>query len=129
MRSKISGIINEIETRHKQLAADPKLANDPNTLKAFQQYVDGKLGEIQQLLDNAKVDSKKQAELLAALGDEYRNNTGGDHSKDGGNNGGSGGNDSGGSGGDGGGAGSGGSGRDAWRQRRWRSRRRCARRD
>lgn len=112
MRSKISGIINEIETRHKQVAADPKLANDPNTLKAFQQYVDGKLGEIQQLLDNSKMDSKKQAELLAALGDEYRNNTGGDHSKDGGSNGGSGGNNGGGSGGEGGGAGSGGSGGD-----------------
>ena len=113
MRSKISGIINEIETRHMLLAADPKLANDPTTLKAFQQYVDGKLAEIQQLLDNAKVDTKKQAELLAALGDEYRNNTAGDHSKDGGNDGGSGGNDSGGSGGEGGGAGSGGNGRDA----------------
>lgn len=69
MRAKISGIISEIETQHRQLAADPKLANDPTTLKAFQQYVDGKLGEIQQLLDNAKMDSKMQAELLAALGD------------------------------------------------------------
>ena len=73
MRSKICGIINEIETRHQQLAADPKLANDPNALACFSTSSTAELGEIQQLLDNAKVDSKKQAELLSALGDEYRN--------------------------------------------------------
>jgi Domain of unknown function (DUF4226) len=109
-QSKIAGIINDIETKHQQLAADPQLASDPHALAWFQQWVDGKLGNIQQLLDGAKVDSKKQAELLSALGDEYRNNAGGgEHPKDGGNSGGSGGNN----GGDqGGGAGAGGSGGD-----------------
>jgi Domain of unknown function (DUF4226) len=104
-QSKIAGVINDIETKHHQLAADPQLAGDPHALTWFQQWVDGKLGEIQQLLGNAKVDSKKQAELLSALGDEYRNNAGGDHSKDNGtndNNGGSGGDQGGGSGGSGG---------------------------
>jgi hypothetical protein len=96
MRSKISGIINDIETKHHQLAADPKLANDPHAFAWFQQWVDGKLGEIQEMLDNAKVDGKKQAELLSALGDEYRNNAAGEHSKDG--------NDNSGGNGDGGGA-------------------------
>jgi Domain of unknown function (DUF4226) len=89
-QSKIAGVINEIETKHQQLAADPQLAGDPHALAWFQQWVDGKLGEIQQLLDSAKVDSKKQAELLSALGDEYRNTAGGDHSKDGGSGGGAG---------------------------------------
>ena len=107
-QAKIAGIINDIETKHQQLAADPQLASDPHALAWFQQWVDGKLGEIQQLLSNAKVDSKKQAELLSALGDEYRNNAGGDHSKDNGGNGSNGSN--GGSGGDPGGGGSGGSG-------------------
>jgi hypothetical protein len=110
-QSTIAGIINDIETKHQQLAADPQLAGDPHALAWFQQWVDVKLGEIQQLLDNAKVDSKKQAELLSALGDEYRNNAGAGHSKDGGSAGGTGGCDqgggAGGSGGDpGGGAGS-----------------------
>ena len=107
-QSKIAGIINDIETKHQQLAADPQLASDPHALAWFQQWVDGKLGEIQQLLGNAKVDSKKQAELLSALGDEYRNNAGGDHSKDNGDNTNNGSN--GGAGGDQGGGGSGGSG-------------------
>ena len=103
-QSTIAGVINEIETKHQQLAADPQLAGDPHALAWFQQWVDGKLGQIQQLLDNAKVDSKKQAELLSALGDEYRNTAGGDHGKDGGS--------GGGSGGDQGGGGAGGSGGD-----------------
>ena len=56
------------------------------------------------------MDSKKQAELLSALGDEYRSNAGGDHSKDNGDNTNNGSN--GGSGGDQGGSGSGGSGEE-----------------
>jgi hypothetical protein len=88
VRTKMSGIINEIETAHQKLAADPQLANDPHALTWFQQWVDGKLGEIQTLLNNAKGDSKMQAELLAALADEYRNTTGDQHSKNGAGNGG-----------------------------------------
>ena len=101
-RSRISDIINGLESAHRQLVSDPRLANDPHALAWFNQLLDGQLGQIQQLLDNAKVDSKKQAELLAALGDEYRNSSGDhskDHSKDGG---GKNGGDPGNSGGDGG---------------------------
>ncbi|MCV7034904.1 MULTISPECIES: DUF4226 domain-containing protein [Mycobacterium] len=76
VRSKITGILSDIATKHKQIVDDPVLARDPAALKAFQQFVDTKLAEIQKILDDAKVDGKKQADLLAALGDEYRNTTG-----------------------------------------------------
>jgi Domain of unknown function (DUF4226) len=89
-QSKIAGIINDIDTKHQQLAADPQLARDPQALAWFQQWVDGKLGEIQQLLASSKVDGTKQAELLSALGEEYRDNAGGEHRNDTANNGGSG---------------------------------------
>ena len=118
MRAKISGIINGIESAHRQLLSNPQLANDPHALAWFNHMLDSQLGQIQQLLDNAKVDSQKQAELLAALADEYRN-TSGDHSKDRTKNGGSadgdGGGGSHGGGGDGnsGGGNGGGSGPDS----------------
>jgi len=117
-RSKIGAIIGSIETARRALTSDPQMANDPHAMALFNQFLDGQLAEIQQLLDSSKVDSKKQAELLAALGDEYRGSAGGGHSKDQGNagiaGGGEGGGantsgDGGGSGGaDGGGAGAGG---------------------
>ena len=65
------------------LTANPQMANDPYAMALFNQFLDGQLAQIQQILDGAKVDSKKQAELLAALGDEYRGTGGGGHSKDG----------------------------------------------
>ena len=115
-RSRISDIINGLQSAHRQLASDPHLATDPGALAWFNRFLDSQLGEIQQLLDNAKVDSQKQAELLAALADEYHNNSG-DHSKDHGKNGKGGGGsgdgnsgdgNSGGGSGDGGGGGGGG---------------------
>ena len=80
-RSRISDIINGLESAHRQLVSKPQLANDPGAIAWFNKLLDNQLGQVQQLLENAKVDSQKQAELFAALGDEYRNNTG-DHSKD-----------------------------------------------
>ncbi|GLD14490.1 hypothetical protein Mkiyose1384_47160 [Mycobacterium kiyosense] len=80
-RSKISGIVGNIETARRALAANPQMANDPHAMALFNQFLDGQLAEIQQVLDSSKVDSKKQAELLAALGDEYRGTAGGDHPK------------------------------------------------
>jgi len=62
----------------------------------FNQFLDGQLAQIQQLLDSSKVESKKQAELLAGLGDQYRG-TAGDPKKKG-----KGANNGGGGGGDGG---------------------------
>ena len=105
-RSKISAIVTSIETARRALTSDPQMASDPHALALFNQFLDGQLAQIQQVLDSSKVDGKKQAELLAALGDEYRGTAGGGHSKD---------QDGGGGGGTGGGsgAGDGGSGADA----------------
>lgn len=82
-RAKISAILANIDTARLGLAANPQMATDPHALALFNQYLDGQLAQIQQVLDAAKVDSKKQAELLAALGDEYRGTTGGDPKKKG----------------------------------------------
>ncbi len=82
-RSKISAIVANIQTARGTLTANPQMANDPYAMALFNQFLDGQLTQIQQILDGAKVDSKKQAELLAALGDEYRSTGGGGHSKDG----------------------------------------------
>ena len=82
-RSKISAIVANIQTARGTLTANPQMANDPYAMALFNQFLDGQLTQIQQILDGAKVDSKKQAELLAALGDEYRGTGGGGHSKDG----------------------------------------------
>ena len=118
MRAKISGIITGIESAHRQLLSNPQLANDPHALAWFNNMLDSQLGQIQQLLANAKVDSQKQAELLAALADDYRN-TSGDRSKDHTKGGGSpdgdggGGSNGGGGGGNSGGGNGGGSGPDS----------------
>jgi hypothetical protein len=82
-RAKISAIVTGIETAKGALASNPQLANDPHALALFNQFLDGQLAQIQQLLDSAKVDSKEQAELLAALGEEYRGTAGGDPKKKG----------------------------------------------
>ncbi|CQD18881.1 hypothetical protein BN000_04338 [Mycobacterium europaeum] len=84
-RSKIGAIISSIETARRALTSDPHMANDPHAMALFNQFLDGQLAQIQQLLDSSKVESKKQAELLAALGDEYRDSAGRGHSKDQGN--------------------------------------------
>lgn len=118
-RSKISGIITSIETARRALTSNPQMAGDPQAMALFNQFLDGQLGQIQQILDSSKVDSKKQAELLAALGEEYRDTAGGGPKKksksDGGGGEGDGDSSGGGSGGgagdaadDGGGAGPGG---------------------
>ena len=111
-RSKISGIISSIQTARRALASNPNMAGDPNAIGLFNQFLDGQLAQIQQILDSSKVDSKKQAELLAALGGEYRGTAGGDPKKKGSDDAsGSGGGGAGGSGG--GGAGGTGGGDDA----------------
>jgi len=113
-RSKISAIVTSIETARRALTSDPQMASDPHALALFNQFLDGQLAQIQQVLDSSKVDGKKQAELLAVLGDEYRGTAGGGHPKDqdggggGGSGGGSGEGDGGSGAGDGGGAGAGG---------------------
>ncbi|SOJ56948.1 hypothetical protein MSIMFB_04426 [Mycobacterium simulans] len=110
-RSKISGVIASIETARRALTSNPQMAGDPHAMALFNQFLDGQLAQIQQILDSSKVDSKKQAELLAALGDEYRGTAGGDPKKKGKDDGGggeggggetSGGGSGGGDGGDGG---------------------------
>ena len=102
-RSQVSGIVDGIKAAQQQLVTDPSKARDPQSLAYFNQYLDQQLGKVEQILDGAKVDSKKQAELLAALGDEYRKTAPGqDGSKD--HSGAQGGSDPSGGGGSGGGA-------------------------
>ncbi|MDM3908812.1 DUF4226 domain-containing protein [Mycobacterium intracellulare subsp. chimaera] len=82
-RSRIGGIIAGIEAAHKALTSNPQTAGDPHAMALFNQFLDGQLAQIQQILDSSKVDSKKQAELLAALGEEYRGTAGEDPKKKG----------------------------------------------
>ncbi|WP_459959987.1 DUF4226 domain-containing protein, partial [Mycobacterium avium] len=82
-RSRINAIIGNIENARKALTSNPQTAGDPHAMALFNQFLDGQLAQIQQILDSSKVDSKKQAELLAALGDEYRGSAGGDPKKKG----------------------------------------------
>ncbi|WP_343709677.1 DUF4226 domain-containing protein [Mycobacterium sp.] len=108
-RSQVSGIVDGIKAAQQQVVTDPAKAHDPQSLAYFNQYLDQQLGKVEQILDGAKVDSKKQAELLSALGDEYRKTTPGqDASKD--HSGAQGGADQSGGGGGGGGDQSGGGG-------------------
>lgn len=111
-RARVGELVAGIQAAHQKVMTDPTMRNDPQALAMFNTVLDQHLAEIQRLLNSAKVDSKKQAELLAALGSEYRDSSG-EHRKgatDGGGSGGGG--DAGGSGGgggtDGGGAGGGG---------------------
>lgn len=113
-RARVSELVAGIQAAHQKIMTDPTMSKDPQALALFNTMLDQNLAEIQRLLNSAKVDSKKQAELLAALGNEYRDSSG-EHRKgatDGGGSGGggAGGDDagSGGGGADGGGAGGGG---------------------
>ena len=40
LRSKAESIVGQIETKRKQIAANPKLASDPVALRSFVQFVD-----------------------------------------------------------------------------------------
>ncbi|WP_204815357.1 DUF4226 domain-containing protein [Mycobacterium riyadhense] len=80
-RARVSGIIASIQTARKALTSNPQTAGDPHAMALFNQFLDGQLAQIQQILDSSKVDSTKQAELLAALGDEYRGTAGEDPKK------------------------------------------------
>jgi hypothetical protein len=82
-RSQVSSIVDGIKAAQQQLVTDPAKAKDPQSLAYFNQYLDQQLGKVEQVLDGAKVDSKKQADLLSALGEEYRKTAPGqDSSKD-----------------------------------------------
>lgn len=82
-RAQVSSIVDGIKAAQQQLVTDPTKAKDPQSLAYFNQYLDQQLGKVEQVLDGAKVDSKKQAELLSALGEEYRKKAPGqDSSKD-----------------------------------------------
>ncbi|WP_264916168.1 DUF4226 domain-containing protein, partial [Mycobacterium kiyosense] len=107
-RARVSELVAGIQAAHQKMLTDPTMRNDPQAQALFSTMLDQNLAEIQRLLNSAKVDSKKQAELLAALGNEYRDNSG-EHRKGGADGGGgSGGGADGGGGSDGGGAGGGG---------------------
>jgi hypothetical protein len=99
-RARVGELVAGIQALHQKMMSDPAMSRDPRALAMFNTILDQYLAEIQRLLNSAKVDSKKQAELLAALGDDYRDGSG-ERGK--------GGTDAGGSGGGGpGGGGSGG---------------------
>lgn len=68
-RDKVTAIIADIQAKAKQVG--PELG-DPAAVMAVQQYLDQKLGEIQKVLGDARVDAKTQAAIMDALGDEYR---------------------------------------------------------
>ncbi len=68
-RDKVVAILADISAKSKQIG--PELG-DPASLVAWQKYVDGKFGEIQQSLNDSQVDAKTQAAIMDALGDEYR---------------------------------------------------------
>lgn len=106
-RARVSELIAGIQAAHQKMLTDPTMRNDPQAQMLFNTMLDQNLAEIQRLLNSAKVDSKKQAELLAALGNEYRDNSG-EHRKGGTDGGGGSGGGADGGGADGGGAGSGG---------------------
>jgi hypothetical protein len=68
-RDKVQAIMADIAAKSQQIG--PELG-DPASLVSWQKYVDGKFGEIQQLLSDSQVDAKTQAAIMDALGDEYR---------------------------------------------------------
>jgi hypothetical protein len=70
-RDKVSTILSEIADKQRQIAPE---MGDPASVSAFGQFLDQKFGEIQKVLMDAQVDSKTQAAILDALGDEYRAN-------------------------------------------------------
>lgn len=80
-RSRIGGIVSSIDTARRALTSNPQMAGDPHAIALFNQFLDGQLAQIQQILDSSKVDGTKQAELLAALGEQYRGTAGKDPQK------------------------------------------------
>ena len=50
-RSRISDIINGLESAHRQLVSNPQLANDPGAIAWFNKLLDNQLGQVQQLLE------------------------------------------------------------------------------
>lgn len=75
-RTKVLGSVAQIETMRQVFEANPDLFSDPHAVKGFFELVDTRLGEIQQTLEQAKVDGADQAKLLKALTDEYRSTAG-----------------------------------------------------
>lgn len=75
-RARVSELVAGIQAAHRKIMTDPTMSKDPQALACFNTMLDQDLAEIARLLNSAKVDSKKQAELLAALGDQYRDSSG-----------------------------------------------------
>lgn len=75
-RARVGELVAGIQAAHQKIMTDPAMSKDPQALSLFNTMLDQNLAEIQRLLNSAKVDSKRQAELLAALGDEYRETSG-----------------------------------------------------
>lgn len=75
-RARVGELVAGIQAAHQKIMTDPAMSKDPQALSLFNTMLDQHLAEIQRLLNSAKVDSKRQAELLAALGDEYRETSG-----------------------------------------------------
>ena len=63
-RSKIGAIIGSIETARRALTSDPQMANDPHAMALFNQFLDGQLAQIQQLLDSSKVEVRSRLSCL-----------------------------------------------------------------
>lgn len=107
LRTQVQAILNDLTSKHKALVSDPAQANNPTAWKTYLQSADQKLGQLQQLLNDHKVDATKQAEVLSELADEYKQ-VGGNQSGGGGQ-----GSGAGGSGNNPGGSGAGGAGAGA----------------
>lgn len=75
-RSKIGGVLAELQTMREKVAHDPEVWKDPSAMKAFWAFVDSRLGQIQSALDQAQADGTKQAEQLRALSAEYHSTAG-----------------------------------------------------
>lgn len=70
-RDNVNAILVDIQAKSHQIAPE---MGDPASVMAFQQYMDQKFAEIQKLLSDSQVDSKTQAAIMDALGEEYRTN-------------------------------------------------------
>lgn len=71
-RMEVTAIVKEIQSREEQLKKNPAVLNDPLAMKAFGEFLDERLGRIQQAMERAKVDNVHQAELIGVLADEYQ---------------------------------------------------------
>lgn len=77
-RAKIDTIVASIAAARRTLMSNPQLADDPQAMALFNQFVEGQLAQVQQVLDGSKVDGTQRAALLAALSQEYRASTAAD---------------------------------------------------